>query len=185
MHTSTDFRFRQYICTPAATYSVTCPSPACQNDHIRILSCPLIPAFSLCTCWIIKHRMAPQEWAVGEQRKRLDEFFPTYLEHGATGSYHNCWPLLFIPWFDTWPATPVPLPDLDRVEVVPAPPASPPLVALTAKQATSLKAKIKREADWAKELDRVCAMTSAQRDVWCLGRGIYKKKQVRPICMTF
>lgn len=118
--------------------------------------------------------MAPQEWAVGAQRQRLDEFFPIYLEHAATGNYQACWPLLFIPWFKTWPATPIPLPNLDPVEVLP----QPPMIGLTTKQANTLKAKLKREADWARELDRVRLMTTVQRDAWCLGQGITKKQKV-------
>lgn len=122
--------------------------------------------------------MAPQEWAVGAQRQRLDEIFPTYLEHGATGSYQAFWPLLFVPWFKTWPAEPIPLPNLNPVEVLPEPPVIP-AVALTAKQAAALKAKLKREADWAHELSLVRVMNTAKRDEWCLGKGVAKKQQVR------
>lgn len=127
---------------------------------------------------LIKHRMAPQEWAVGEQRQRLDEFFPTYLEYGVTGNYQPCWPLLFIPWFETWPATPIPLPDLDHVDDVVPEPLAVSIVTLTAKQTAALKAKRKREVDWRNELIKVRGMGTVQRAAWCLGKGVSKKKQV-------
>lgn len=119
---------------------------------------------------LIKPRMAPQQWAVGEQRQRLDNFFPTYLEYAATGNYQACWPLLFIPWFDTWPANPIPLPDLDHVDVVPEPLLAVSFVGLTTNQVTALKAKHKREADWRHELVRVRSMNAVQRSAWCLVR---------------
>lgn len=122
--------------------------------------------------------MAPPEWAVGEQHKRLGAFFPTYLEHGTRGTYQDCWPLLFIPWFATWPAKPIPLPNLDHVEVVPTPAAAPSARALTAKEAAAAKSKLKHEEDWRLELNKVRAMTTTERDKWCLGRGIEKKQQV-------
>lgn len=119
--------------------------------------------------------MAPQQWAVGEQRQRLEDFLPTYLGYGERGNYQECWPQLFIPWFATWPASPIPLPNLDIPAVAPAPLA---LTNLTVKQAAAAKAKAKRDTDWRNELEKVRGMTAPQREVWCLAQGIDKKKQV-------
>lgn len=126
--------------------------------------------------------MAPLQWAEGEQLTRLEDFLPTYLEYAQHGNYQDCWPQLFIPWFVTWAAHPIPLPNLalppPDTRVAPVAPAVP---TLTAKQAAAAKAKLKRETDWQTELAELRLMTTAQQDVWCHGQGVIKKKQVRAL----
>lgn len=119
--------------------------------------------------------MAPPVWATDEQLVRLNGFLPTYLEHGERNNYPECWPKLFIPWFESWPAGPIPLPNLDATQPTPA------IIQTegrTAKQITAAKAKAKRDADWQGELTRVRAMDETQRAAWCLGQGIEKQKRV-------
>lgn len=76
----------------------------------------------------------------------------------------------------TWPAEPIPLPNLDEVQPTPALVIE--VAGLTAKQIAAAKAKAKHDTDWQSELGRVCTMTDTQRVAWCLGQGIEKKKQV-------
>lgn len=119
--------------------------------------------------------MAPSTWAQGDQLVRLNDFFPKYLEHGERGTYSKCWPNFFVPWFETWPAEPIPLPNLN----LPTPaPVIIEAAGLTVKQLAAARAKVKRETDWQAELARVRLMTDAEKAAWCLAQGLEKKKGV-------
>lgn len=119
--------------------------------------------------------MPPLTWAQGDQLARLNAFMPIYLEHAQQGTYPQCWPRLFIPWFVSWPAEPIPLPNLELPTPVPI------IIefdGLSAKQVTAAKAKAKREADWQTELASLRLMTATEKAVWCLGKGVEKEKGV-------
>lgn len=119
--------------------------------------------------------MPAPTWAEGEQLVRLNDFLPTYLEHAEQGTYPQCWPLIFLPWFASWPAEAIPLPNLNLPTPVPV---VIEVAGLTAKQLAAAKAKVKRQADWQTELARVRLMNETEKAAWCLGRGIEKKKGV-------
>lgn len=121
--------------------------------------------------------MAPPVWATDEQLVRLNAFLPTYLDYGERANYPECWPQLLLPWFKSWPAEPIPLPNLDELQSTPA------LVVmevagLTVKQINAAKAKAKRDADWQSELRSLRSMTDTERAKWCLAQGIEKKTRV-------
>lgn len=119
--------------------------------------------------------MPPPPWAEGEQLVRLNAFFPIYLEHAEQGTYPQCWPELFIPWFASWPAEPIPLPNLN----LPTPaPMIIDFAGLTVKEVATAKAKVKRAADWQTELATIRLMTEPEKAAWCLGRGVEKKQGV-------